>query len=136
MGAKKEKSVVSSAVMEMSRLVRLAASPAIPGEKVPHAIARAARRLGVTRGRAECLWYGKIKNIPPEELDATRAEAIKRSRDAELLRNEHRRALDILARLEAGLAAIDPDFFSQDIDAYRDMAGGEAGPGDSDPERR
>jgi len=123
--------VVSEAVVEMARLVRGAAAPAIPGEKVPHAIARAAMRLGWPRGRVASFWYGKARAVTPEDLERARDVAARRSRDVELLRNEHRRALNILARLEAGLAAVDADFHGPTIAALRDMAGGETGPGNS-----
>lgn len=129
--SKKRGSVVTSAVMEMARLVRLSAAPAVPGEKVPHAIARAAQRLGLTRVRTSAFWYGTARAVSPEELEAARDVAVRRAKDAELLRNEHRRALDILARLEAGLAAIDPDFHGPTISALRDMAGRATGPGNS-----
>jgi hypothetical protein len=123
--SKKLRSIVSSAVMEMSRLVRHAAAPPVAGEKVPHAIARAARRLGFDRGRVESFWYAKARVVSAEELETARRVAVERAKDAELLRHEYRRAVDILARLEAGLAAIDPDFHSTQISALRDVAGGE-----------
>ena len=125
--------VVTAAVMEMTRLVRSAASPAVPGEKVAHAIARAARRLGFDRGRTESFWYGKVRAPSPEELETARAVAVKHAKDLELLRNEHRRALDILARLETRLAVIDPDFHQPSLAALRDVAGGAAGAGDVRP---
>lgn len=114
--------VVTTAVVEMARLVRGAASPAVPGEKVPHAIARAAQRLGWDRGRVASFWYGKARAVTPEELERARDVATRRAKDAELLRDEYRRALGILARLEAGLAAIDADFHSETIAALRDVA--------------
>lgn len=123
---------MSEAVVEMARLVRLSASPPIPGEKAAHAIARAARRLGFTRGRTTSFWYGKARKVNPDELERAREEAVRRAKDAELLRAEHQRALTILARLEAGLTAIDPDFYQPEISAARDMVGREAGTGDSE----
>jgi hypothetical protein len=120
---------VSSAIAEMSQLVRLAASPAIPGERPPHAIARAARRLGFERGRTESFWYGKARRVDPEELDAARRVAVERSRDLKVLRDDYRRAVEILARLETRLAVTDPDFHQPDIHALRDMADGAAGTG-------
>lgn len=129
--SKKRGSLVTSAVLEMARLVRLSASPSVPGEKVPHAIARAAQRLGFSRGRVASFWYGKARHVSPEEFEAARDVAIRRARDAELLRHEHQRALDILARLEAGLAAIDPDFHGPTISALRDISRRSAGPGNS-----
>ena len=124
---------MTSAVVEMARLVRGAASPSIPGEKVPHAIARAANRLGLSKGRVTSFWYGKARSVTPEELERAREVAIRRAKDAELLRNEHQRAITILARLEAGLTAIDPDFYSHEISAARELVSRETGTGD--PER-
>ncbi len=132
--SKKRGSIVSSAILEMSRLVRYAASPAIPGEKVPHAIARAARRLGISKGRTESFWYGKARSVAPEELETARAIALHRARDAELLRHEYRRAVEILGRLETSLAVIDADFHSETIGAARDMARRATGTGDSSAE--
>lgn len=132
MSKKSKGSVVSSAVMEMSRLVRYAASPSVPGERVPHAIARAARRLGFDRGRTESFWYGKVKSPTPEELEAARRVAVERARDLELLRDEYCRAFDILARLETRLAVVDEDFHQPSISALRHMASGAAGPGDAE----
>lgn len=128
--SKKSGSVVSSAVMEMSRLVRYAASPAVPGEKVPHAISRAARRLGLSRTRTESFWYGRARSVDPTELETVRKVAVERAKDLELLRHEYRRAIDILARLETRLAVVDEDFHQPSISALRDMAGGAPRPGD------
>lgn len=130
--SKKWGSVVGSAVVEMARLVRGAAAPAVPGERVPHAIARAANRLGFDRGRVTSFWYGKARHVDPEELERARDEAVRRAKDAELLRHEHRRAFEILARLEAALTAIDPDFHGPTISALRDMASRETGPRNPD----
>lgn len=82
--SKKRGSVVTAAVVEMARLVRLSAAPAVPGEKVPHAIARAAHRLGLSRGRVASFWYGKARHVSPEELERAREEAVRRAKDAEL----------------------------------------------------
>lgn len=125
---------MTAAVVEMARLVRGAAAPAVPGEKVPHAIARAASRLGLPRGRVASFWYGKARTVAPEELERARDIASRRSKDAELLRDDYRRALNILARLEAGLASIDEDFHGPQIAALRDVAGRAAGPGSADRE--
>jgi hypothetical protein len=123
---------VASAVMEMTRLVRAAASPAVPGEKVPHAIARAAHRLGISRGRATSYWYGKARVIPEEDLERARDAAVRRAKDAELLRDDYQRALAILARLEAGLASLDADFHQPQIDAVRDIRRSASRPGDAE----
>lgn len=129
--SEKPEPIVISAVLEMSQLVRSAASPAVPGERVPHAIARAARRLGWDRGRVTSFWYGKASRVSPEELERARQVAAERAKDVGLLRNEYRRALSILARLEAGLAAIDADFHQPTISAARSIRRGAAGTGNS-----
>jgi hypothetical protein len=129
--SEKPEPIVISAVVEMSQLVRSAACPAVPGERVPHAIARAARRLGFDRGRVESFWYGKARAVSPEELERARQVAAERAADVGLLRNEYRRALNILARLEAGLAAIDADFHSPTISAVEHIRRGALGPRNS-----
>jgi hypothetical protein len=131
MSKKQGSNVVASAVAEMARLVRGAAAPSVPGEKVPHAIARAAHRLGFTRGRTESFWYGKVRKPSEDEIERAREVAARRSKDAELLRHDYQRALAILARLEAGLAAIDEDFHRPTLDALRDLSGPKVGPRDS-----
>lgn len=120
MSEKERGSVVTEAVVEMARLVRGAAAPPVPGEKVPHAIARAARRLGFSKGRVKAFWYGEARKVLPEEWERAREIALKQSRDLELLRDEHRRAVALLARIEAGLTAVDPDFYQPEIDAARE----------------
>ena len=130
MSEKKGSRVVTSAALEMGRLVRLAASPVVPGEHVDYAIGRAARRLGFTRGRVKSFWYGKARGPSPEELETARKVAVKHAQDLELLRNEHRRAVEILARLETRLAVIDEDFHQPDTSALRDMARAASRPGD------
>lgn len=124
---------VTSAAIEMERLVRLAASPMIPGEQVPHAIARAARRLGIARGRVQSFWYGKARNCTPDELEAARAVALQHANDLELLRNEHRRALDILARIEARLASPTEGLDRAMLDQGRHGVGGADRAGSSLP---
>lgn len=123
---------MTSAAYEMERLVRLAASPMVPGEQVPHAIARAARRLGFTRGRVQSFWYGKARNPSPEEYETAREVAVKHARDLELLRDEHRRAVEILARLEARLASLDTDQGKPAAASLRELARREAGPRDGE----
>jgi hypothetical protein len=130
---KKSEPIVISAVLEMSQLVRSAAAPAVPGERVPHAIARAANRLGFSRVRVESFWYGKARAVSPEELERARQVAVERAKDAELLRHEYRRALNILARLEMALAVTDAEFHQPTISAVQHIRRGAAGPGNSEP---
>ncbi len=122
---------MTSAAVEMERLVRLAASPTVPGEQVPHAISRAARRLGFTKGRVQSFWYGKARNPSPEEIETARKVAIQHARDLELFRDEQRRAFEILERIEARLAALDqappvpPPPSVRPVDERQTGAGGE-----------
>jgi hypothetical protein len=58
---------------EMKSLVRRAAEPARSGESTKTEIARAARVLGLTYGRAKRYWYGEIQVPPAHEVDAARA---------------------------------------------------------------
>lgn len=120
---------MTSAALEMGRLVRLAASPMVPGERVPHAIARAARRIGIPKSRVHSFWYGKARTASPEEYETARQVAVTHARDMELLREEHRRAIDILARIEARLTVLDPAQDRPAVDPLRERAGREAGPG-------
>lgn len=118
---------MTSAALEMGRLVRLAASPMVPGERVPHAIARAARRLGISKSRVHGFWYGKVRNPTPEEYETARQAAVKHAHDMELLRDEHRRAIEILARVEARLTALDPAAAGAGAASVRELADREAG---------
>lgn len=113
-------SKVTGAAIEMERLVRLAASPMIPGEQVPHAIARAARRIGIDRGRVQSFWYGKARNCTPDELEAARVVAVEHAQDMELLRDEHRRALAIWR----GLRRVLPSRLRAMVDPVRNGTGG------------
>ena len=113
---------------EMADLMRHVASPAIAGDKPPHAIARAARRLGFSKRRVKAFWYGEARRVDPEELEAARKAAAERTQDARLLRREYQRAVEILERLEARLTRTDEDFHSPDIGALRDGISGAVGP--------
>jgi len=57
---------------EMAGLMRRAAEPARPGERVAEQILRAARRLGIDAGRGKRLWYAEARNIPAHEADTIR----------------------------------------------------------------
>src|SRR5258708_7445211 len=58
---------------EMRVLVRQAAEPAVAGEGVKAAIARAARRLGFSYGRTKRYWYQEV--LHPFAVDVERARA-------------------------------------------------------------
>lgn len=107
-------------VEEMKRLIRQCAAPAGDGEAVSSAIARAARRVGLSVGRVTSYWYGKVAEIPAVEADLIRECAIKHTDSVELLRDEVSRLADQLFHLEPR------------IDAARDMARAEIGPRNPD----
>lgn len=84
------------------------------------AIDRAARRAGLSYWRTFDLWYGKAR-AKPDECDAI-AEALDRKR-REAARNELHDLQIRIARLEARLAASDPDFHRPSIDGLRQSFG-------------
>lgn len=118
-----ERSDFMSATAEASQLVKAAAEPYRPGEGVQSAIRRAASRLGWSFGRTRRVWYEEARRIDRDEIERAREVAAKHSRNAELLRREREQARTYLARLEARLTAIDPDFYEREIMAAREMGG-------------
>lgn len=116
--------LLMSAVCEASDLMRLLAEPCLPGDSVKAAINRAAKRASrfllkpMSFGRAEDIWRKEARAIRSEEMDALR-RASKREQETrdEALALEAR-----LARIEAALVAIDPDFHRDAIDALRRAA--------------
>lgn len=94
-----------SASLEASELLRSLASPAIPGESVKAVIGRAARRAGLTYGRARRIWY-RLAVVTAEEIDRLRREAAqRRGAEEDAARDEYQAALrrieDLLARFES-----------------------------------
>lgn len=93
------------------------------------AIARAARRAGVTYRQAKSLFYGEITN--PQHLAARRmidaANAVQARREEKAASYElaelHRR----LSRLEHLLLATDQDFHREDVAALRKQTDGMGG---------
>src|SRR5437868_6171442 len=59
---------------EMRRLVRRAAEPPVAGESIKAQIARAARRLGFSYGRAKRYWYLELQH--PYAVDVERARSV------------------------------------------------------------
>lgn len=95
----------------VARLLRDVAAPAVPGERVVHAIARAARRLGWDRGRTKRLWYREARRVDADEMLAI-DRYLKREATDEFARLNAR-----IARVEASLRVSDPDMYGPDIDA-------------------
>lgn len=81
------------------------------------AIAEAARRTGLSQSRTFDLWYGKARRVEQYELDAIADAHNKKRREAE--RNELHDLQIRIARMEARLAATDPDFHRPTLDALR-----------------
>lgn len=113
--------LLMSAVCEASGLIRQASEPRPAGDSVKSAIGRAARKVSrfmrqpMTFSRAEDIWRQEARSIRAEEMDALRAAAKR-----EKAFHDEAAALEArLARVEAALLAIDPDFHSGTIDALR-----------------
>lgn len=113
--------LLMSAVCEASDLLRALAAPCPPGDSVKAGINRAARRVSrflmrpMSPGRAEDIWRREARSIRAEEMDALRAAARR-----EKAFNDEAAAVEArLARVEAALLAIDPDFHRDAIDALR-----------------
>lgn len=110
-----------SAICEASDLIRQASEPRQPGDSVKSAINRAARKVSrfmaqpMSFGRAEDIWRQEARSIRAEEMDALRAAA-KREK---AFQNEATALEARLARVEAALLALDPDFHSGSVDALR-----------------
>lgn len=120
----------SEKMCEAATLVRAAAEPAQIGEKVDQQIQRSARRLGWLTSRVREIWYGRARRIDAHEMDRLREVAAKHTRNADLLRQEYAKALDFVALFETRLTAVDPDFYSPEIGALRDVSRGASGTGD------
>jgi NAD(P)H-nitrite reductase large subunit len=77
---------VSDVSTEMQDFVRTAAMPVMAGELIGSQIARAARRLGLSKSRAKALWYGEARRIDAHEYMLARnlyeAKLLKGARDA------------------------------------------------------
>lgn len=92
---------------EASSLLRTLASPAIPGERVAGAIARAAHRGGLTFQRARSVWYEEARAILAVEMDRIRdAVERERQRSATEFRTHDEALGDRLALIELELAAL------------------------------
>ena len=70
-----EESDFVSVEVEASSHMRTLALPAVPGERVAAAIARAARRAGLSFSRARAIWYGEARALLATEMDQLRAAA-------------------------------------------------------------
>jgi hypothetical protein len=64
---------MTSAIAEMSEIVRAAAEPWSAGDSVKAGINRASRRLGISPRRAITFWYGRQCAVLAHEADRLRA---------------------------------------------------------------
>jgi predicted phage-related endonuclease len=103
------------------------AEPWARGDRIKTAIARAARRAGLSYWRAFDIWYGKARRIEPHEIDAI-ADALDKRRK-EITRNELHDLRTRLARLEALLVQTDEEFHRPTLDQLRSPDGGLGGMG-------
>jgi hypothetical protein len=97
--------------------LRELAKPWAGGERIKAVIDRAARRAGLSYWRAFDIWYRKARRVEDFECDAI-ADAVAKKREEEA-RNELHELRMRITRLEARMAATDPDFFRPEIDASR-----------------
>src|SRR5215813_8904428 len=97
-----------SSVAEASCLIRRVAGPREVGDSVKALIRRASRRLGWQFSRTKDVWYQDARRIDAEEMDRLRDEAA---------RVEANVARERLLALRNGLAATDPEFHRETIDA-------------------
>lgn len=91
-----------SAPTEMSLGLRQLVEPVRAGESIKALIGKAARRAGMSYGRAYECWYGRAR-VRPEELD--RVRALLQAREQEAINEEIAELRQRLARLEEQLAA-------------------------------
>lgn len=103
---------------EMAALLRKVAGE---GGSIEERIARAARKLGWGFRRAKAHWYGEARRIDHHELLAAREAARRREEAAANAEIADLRAR--LARLEAMLGQVDPDFFGPTRSALREQMG-------------
>lgn len=96
-----------SVELEASSLLRVLATPAVPGERVAAAIARAAHRAGLTFQPTRSLWYQEARAILAVEMDELRkAAASARQGSSEKLRARDEALGDRVALIELELAAL------------------------------
>jgi hypothetical protein len=105
--------------------LRELAEPWTRGDRVKAAIARSARRAGLTYWRAFDIWYGKARRIEEHEMQSIAVALEKRRK--EVSRNEIAELRSRLARLEALLVQSDPEFHRPTLDRLREQAGGLGG---------
>lgn len=114
------RSVVMSALVEASSLVRRLAEPRPPGDSVRAAILRSARRLrGLSPSRVKDIWYEDDRVcVSGDELNELR-RAAQHEQEAKASA-EYVELLGRIAVLTARLDSIDPDFHREAVAGLRD----------------
>lgn len=82
MSQKSWESIVSAITSEAAEGLRRLASPRPENDRVKTAIARAARRAGLSYWRAFDLWYGKARRIDAAELRAIRDAELSKAKES------------------------------------------------------
>lgn len=108
MSDKQSEKFEMSSVAEASTLLRRVAGPRGSGDNIKRLIERAARRVGFGYSRARDIWYQDARRIDSEEMDRLRDKAA---------RFEAQETRDSLVAMRNRLAATDPEFHRQTIDA-------------------
>lgn len=99
-------------------MLRELSLPWMAGERMKGILQRTSRLCHLTYWRTSDIWYRKARKIEPYEVVQI-AEALRLKRES-AAKNELHELKFRLAKLESLLASKDPDFFSPDIDFYRE----------------
>jgi hypothetical protein len=110
---------VSTIVMETAAALRQLAEPRPGGDRIKCAIARAARRAGLSYWRAYDLWYGRARRVDATEAEKIKAARVGRARGAAREYFEWARTLEALAERAS---RVDEEFARPYADAMRDLA--------------
>jgi hypothetical protein len=111
---------VSATYSEALSGLRRLAEPRPAGDRVKSAIARAARRAGLTYWRAYDIWYGKARRIDADELSAIVAAGTAKKREA---RDDLLNLAEDFSILAERVSRVDPEMAGPFADAMRDVAG-------------
>ncbi len=111
---------VSVIVMETSQALRQLAEPRPVGDRIKCAIARAARRAGMSYWRTYDLWYGRARRVDATEVAKIKAARVGRSQGG--IREIYELAAGLEALAERA-ARVDQEFAGPYGSAMRDIAG-------------
>jgi hypothetical protein len=95
--------------------VRRISEPWRCGDTVKSAINRVSKETGLSHTRIRDIWYGDARRIDAHEIE--KIEAAERRKQIKVAKDEYAQLRTQMARLEAMLRSIDPDFHSEAVDA-------------------